>query len=182
MNRAEKQAEIDFLSDCFTKTQIALCVDYRGLSVSQITQLRRDLRSVGSNGRVVKNTLARLSAERVLKGRSESEVERFVKMLEGPTLLIYSFQDPVEPTKVITKFAKGNDKLQIKGAFVDGSFVDDKGVEVLSKMPGREELLGQLLRLMNAPATNLVRLLQAPATQIVRVLDGHRSNLEGKAE
>jgi large subunit ribosomal protein L10 len=180
MNRAEKQAEVDFLSDCLTKSQIALCAEYRGLSVAKMTQLRRDLRAAGSQGRVVKNTLARISAARALKGRTSSEVEQFLDLLQGPVLMIYSFNDPVEPTKVVAKFAKDNEKLQIRGAFVDGEFVDAKGVDVLSKMPGKNELLSQLLRVINAPATNLVRLLHAPATQVVRVLDAHRENMEGK--
>lgn len=180
MNRAEKESELSFLTDCFTKTQIALCADYRGLSVAQVTALRKELRDTGSFGKVVKNTLGRIAAERALKGRTGSEVENFMKVLEGPTMVIYSYDDPIAPTKVITKFAKANEKLRIKGAFLDGSFVDESGVDSLSKMPGREEVLAQLLRLINTPATNLVRLLQAPSTQIVRVLDAHRGNLENR--
>lgn len=181
MERSDKQEEVTFLSDCFARSQVALCVDYRGLSVADITELRRELKKNGAFGRVVKNTLAKISIEKGLAGKKESEVKRFADLLEGPSFLAFSFEDPVRPAKVITKFVKDKQKLTVKGAWVDGAFVEGKGVDVLATMPGREEVLSQLLRLLSTPATQLVRLLNAPAQQTVQALEAHRRNLEGKA-
>lgn len=177
MDRAQKTEEIRTLSEWFGGSQVAVCADYRGMTVAQLSAFRKDIRAAGGKTRVVKNTLARRSAREVLKGRTSEEVERFVGSLKGPTLIVYSFSDPVAPTKVIAKTAKDVQAFAIKGAFLDGQFLDDAGVDELSKMPGREEVLAQLLRLINTPATSLVRLLAAPATQVVRVVDAYREKL-----
>ncbi len=177
MDRAEKTEEIGTLTEWFSNSQVAVCADYRGMTVAQLSSLRREIRASGGKARVVKNTLARRGAREALKGRSDAEVDRFLEVLKGPTLIIYSFSDPVAPTKIIAKAAKDIEAFSVKGAFLDGQFLDDRGVEELSKMPGREEVLAQLLRLMNTPATNLVRLLAAPGTQVVRVVDAYREKL-----
>lgn len=181
MNRADKLEEISWLTDQFGKSQIAVCVDYRGLKVSQVTQLRRELKQAGSIAKVVKNTLGRISAEKTLKGKVENDVQKFMKMFVGPTLVVYSHTDPIAPTKVLSNFlsntAKDAARITIKGAFLDGQYVDPAGVDNLSKMPGREETLSMLLRLLNAPATNLARLLNAPAEQLTRVIDAQRQKL-----
>lgn len=181
MNRAEKQAEINYISDCIQKSQVALCADFRGLTVAAITTLRRELKKNGSFGRVVKNSLARLSIEKVLTQAHASESEKFKQLFDGMNLFVFSFEDPVAPAKVLAKFAKDNEKFKVKGAWLDGQFVEAKGVEDLSKMPGRAEVLAQLLRLINTPATQLARVVQAPGEQLVRVLEAHRKNLELKA-
>jgi large subunit ribosomal protein L10 len=180
MERAEKQAEVERLNGMFATTQVTLCGDYRGLSVAAITKLRRELRSKGAQGVVVKNTLARLSANGSFAGADKAQLEKFVSLLKGPSFVVFSDKDPVSPAKVLSDFAKKNDKFKIKGGWLDGAFVDQAGVETLSKMPSREETLGKLLGLLAAPATQLVRLMKAPAQQMVQVLEGHRSNLEKK--
>lgn len=180
MERAEKDSEIEFLTDCYSKAKVALCADYRGLTVAQITQLRRELREAGSEGRVVKNTLARISAEKVFAEAEERERKAFVEMLEGPSFMVFSYEDPVAPAKVLANFAKGNQNLRLKGGWLEGAFVNPEGVEALSRMPGRQEMLARLLSVINGPATKLLRLMNTPATQMVRVVDGHRSNLESK--
>lgn len=177
MDRAQKTEEIRTLSEWFGSSQVAVCADYRGMTVAQLSAFRKDIRAVGGKTRVVKNTLARRSAREVLNGRTSDEVERFVTSLKGPTLIVYSFSDPVAPTKVIARTAKDVQAFSVKGAFLDGQFLDESGVDQLSKMPGREEVLSQLLRLINTPATSLVRLLGAPGTQVVRVIEGYREKL-----
>jgi len=181
MDRAEKQTEIGYLTECFSKTKVALCGDYRGLTVAQITALRKELRPKGAYGRVVKNTLARLSANEVFKDADRAQLDKFIKAFDGPSFVVFSNDDPVAPAKVLSDFGKKNEKFQIKGGWFEGAYVDQAGVETLSKMPSREETLGKLLGLLAAPATQLVRLLQAPSQQFVQVLEGHRSNLEKKA-
>jgi large subunit ribosomal protein L10 len=182
MERAEKDAEIEFLTDSFSKAQICLCGDYRGLTVAQVTKLRKELRKSGAHAHVVKNTLGKLSAEKVHKGKiSDAELSKFTDVLAGPSFVIFSDEDPVGPAKALAEFAKGNEKFKIKGALFEGSFVDPSGVEALSKMPGRTELLASLLRVINGPATQLARLLQAPGAQVTRVIEAQRQNLEKKA-
>jgi large subunit ribosomal protein L10 len=180
MNKDEKQAEISGLQESFSKAQIALLADYRGLTVAEITELRKALKGAGSVGRVVKNTLAKISAKQALKDSGDSEIEKFLALLNGPNMVVFSEGDPVASAKVLTQFAKEHEKLSLTGAWFEGECIDVKGVEALSSLPSREELLGKLLALINAPATQLVRLLQAPSTQVVRVLDAYRAKLEGK--
>lgn len=180
LTREQKQQEIELLKGYFSKSQIALCSDYRGLNVGEITELRRSLREIGAVSRVVKNTFARISATDVLKEHNPADLEKFVDLLQGPTLLTFSFEDAVEPAKILAEFQKKHKTFEVKGAWLDGAFVDQASVDALSKLPSKEQLLGQLLSVMNAPATQLVRLLQTPATQLCRAVDAHRENL-GKA-
>ena len=180
MERAEKQAEIEYLTECLSKTQATLCADTRGLTVAEITELRRELHKTGCAGRVVKNTLARITARKVFDTANQDELKKFLALLEGPSFVVTNASDPVAPAKVITKFAKDKNKMTIKGGWLDGAFLDSKGVESLSQMPGKEQILGKLLGLLAAPATQLVRLLQAPASQLARVIEAHRANLEKK--
>jgi large subunit ribosomal protein L10 len=180
MDRAEKKAEIESLNDHMSRSQIAICADARGLTVAEVTELRKNLRKAGSFAKVVKNTLARLAVDKAYASAEAAELEKFKKLLEGPSMMVFSYKDPVAPSKALTDFAKTHDKLKVKGGFIDGECVDESGVKTLSNMPGKEELLGKLLALINAPATQLVRLMQAPGTQMVRVLDAQREKIEKK--
>jgi len=180
MNRAEKQVEVDTLAGHLAKAQVALCADYRGLTVAQITKLRRELRKAGSFGKVVKNTLARLSVSKSHSEAKSEEINKFISTLEGPSFVAYSFEDPIAPTKVLAAFAKENEKFRVKGCWLDGVFVDAAGVVQLSKMPGRNETLSMLLNLISAPATQLVRLLSEPAALTVRTLEAQRKKLGGE--
>jgi large subunit ribosomal protein L10 len=178
MEKAEKHAEVDDLAGYLSTTQITLCGEYRGLTVAKMTALRKELNKVGASGRVVKNTLARLSAERTWKEKSGAELEKFLNVMSGPNFVAYSKVDPVAPAKVLQKFAKDNDKFKIKGGFLEGRFIDAKGVEDLSKMPGKKETLAKLLALINAPAQQLLRMLSAPGEQVVRVIEAQRAKIE----
>lgn len=181
MNRKERQEEIVNLGSWKQKAQVSLCVDYRGLNVDQMTKFRKELRKAGATAKVVKNTLTLKAIEKVFVGRKEEEVVKYKSLFKGPSLLIISEVDPVAPAKVVAKAAKDYQALQVKGAWVDGTFLDINGVEELSKMPGKQEVLAQLLALINTPATQLLRLMNTPSTQMLTVLDGHRKNLEAKA-
>jgi len=181
MERAEKEAEVDFLKDRFSKAQVALCANYRGLTVSKITELRKALWGQGATGRVVKNTLAKISLEQALVDADAAEKEKMMATFAGPTFLVFSEKDPVSPAKVLSDFMKENKAFVVKGAWLDGVFVDDKGIGELAKMPGKEELLGKLLNLIMAPATQLVRTIQAPGSQTVQVLEAQRKKLEEAA-
>lgn len=176
MNKAEKNAEIETLLGYFKGAAIAICTHYQGLTVGQVSALRSDLRKAGAKARVSKNTLIRLAAKR--SAGDNSGIDPFVEKVEGPNLVVFC-DDPVAPAKVLAKFAKDNEKFKVKGAWFEGKYIDATGVDTLSKMPGKAELLATLLRLINTPATQLVRVISAPGTQTVRVLDAVRTKLEG---
>ena len=182
MDRAEREAEIEFLSDRFKDSAFALCADYRGLTVGQMIGLRRAFGQSGAVGKVVKNTLARIAMERACQEGDRAEVSKFVEIFEGPNFLIFAKKDPVGSAKVAAKFEKDLEHFVIKGGWCDGRFIDRSGVVEFSNMASREETLSKLLCLISTPATQLVRLLQAPAQQLVRTLEAVRGKLEKGGE
>lgn len=183
MERAEKISELERLVGSFTAAQVVVCADYRGVSVAKMTALRRDLKKVGAEAKVVRNTLARIAVNKVTgEGAKRAEVDRFLETMIGPTLVVVSTSDPVSPAKVLTQFAKeSKDKFRVKGCWLDGAFVDPAGVDSLSTMPGKEETFAMLLRLMQEPATRFARLLNEPGTQVARVVEAYRKKLGGES-
>ncbi len=181
MEKAQKEQIVEELAGRISNSQVALITDYTGLSVSEFTELRALLRGAGSQGQVVKNTLARLSAKKSVGDDVSAEFEKFISVLKGPTLLITSDVDPVSPAKLLAQFMKDKNKVVVRGAWLDGQFLDSKGVEALSKMPGKEEVLATLLSLLNTPATQLLRLMNTPGTQVTRVIDAQREKLQQAA-
>ena len=182
MDKLEKQSEVESLVNRFKAAQVAVCVDYLGLTVADMTQLRGELRKASSHARVVKNTLTKLAVAQVTSEaeNSEDEVGRFLDIITGPTMVVTCDEDPIAPTKVLAKFAKTNKKFRVKGCWLDGAFVDPAGVESLALMPGREETFAMLLSLINEPATRMVRLLSEPGTQVARCVEAYRKKLGGE--
>ncbi len=178
MERAEKHAEVENLGSSFKSAQIAICAHYQGLSVSQITGLRKKLNASGLSGKVVKNTLASLAAERSLKDGGEEQLKKFLELFNGPSFLVFSEKDPVTPAKLLSEFGKENEAFKIKGAWFENNFLDGNAVDTLSKLPSREENIAKLLALLNTPATQLLRLMQEPAARLARVLGALRDKLE----
>lgn len=178
MDRAAKEAEIASLNECFNSNQIALCADYRGLTVDQLNGLRGELREVGASSRVVKNTLAKISAKDSLKDSDSAQLEKFLELFSGPSFIVFANDDVVSPAKIFAKYGKDLEPFEIKGGWFEGSCLDGEGVKQISQMPSREELYAKLLSIMNAPATQLVRLLQTPGQQVAQVVEAHRANLE----
>ena len=157
LNRNEKAAVISDVSAQAAKSQTLALAEYRGLTVEALNKLRVDARSKGVYLHVLKNTLARRAvAGTPFEVASESMV--------GP--LIYGFsEDAVAAAKVIADFAKGNDKLVIKGGAYAGKSLDANGVKALAAIPSKEVLLSQLLGLMQSPVSRLARVLAAVAEQ-----------------
>ena len=151
------------------RTGVVVVAHYSGLTVAQITRLRRDIRDASGEYQVIKNTLVRRSLEGTVFGDLE-------KLLEGPNGWVLGYDDPVVLSKAVIKFADDNDKLRIKGAVFEGSFMDVAGVKALSQMPSKPELQATLLSLMNAPATHLVRLIQEPGARVVRLIESLRAS------
>jgi large subunit ribosomal protein L10 len=174
MNRVQKQDQINEIRDRFSRMASAVVTDFRGLDVVSATRLRDEFRKVGVEYKVIKNKLFGLAV------KDAPFHDKLVDYLVGPTAVAWSFDDPAAPARVAVSFAKTNDKLRIKCAVVGTDVYDDKGVVNLSKMPGKNELLGTMLATFMAPAQSFVRLLAAGPTNFVYVLDARRRQMEGK--
>ena len=147
-----KQPVVAEIAELFNGAQSAVVVDYRGLTVEQDTALRKQLREAGVSYKVYKNTMIRFAG----KGTAFEALEPH---LEGPTALAVSKDDATAPARILANFAKTAPALELKGGVVEGTYYDQKGIEVISTIPSREVLLGKLLGSIQSPITNFARVL-----------------------
>ncbi|MCM1156468.1 MAG: 50S ribosomal protein L10 [Roseburia sp.] len=147
-----KKTVVDEISAAIKDAQSVVLVDYRGLTVEQDTALRKELREAGINYKVYKNTMMNFA----FKG---TDCEALLPYLEGPSAVAISTEDATAPARVLCKFAKTADKLEIKGGIVEGVAYDAAGITNISKIPSREELLSKLLGSIQSPITNFARVM-----------------------
>ena len=162
MDRAQKAESIETLKGVFEGAGAVVVTHYLGLTVAEMTDLRGRLRSQGAKLKVVKNRLV----HKAMEGRTGEAGEALFK---GPVAIAYA-PDPVSAAKVVTQYAKDNDKFTVVGGVMGDVVLDAKGVSSLATLPSLDQIRSQLIGLLNAPATKLATVTQAPAAQIARVL------------
>jgi large subunit ribosomal protein L10 len=173
VDRTQKQKLVETLQQDLVDTACVVVTHQSGLSVAEVTQLRRQVRGAGASYRVTKNRLAR----RALAG---TPFEPLSPLFTGPTAIAFS-RDPVAAAKVVVEYANRNDKLTIVGGGLAGQQIDAAGIRELASLPSLDELRGKLIGLIQAPATRLARVLQAPAAQVARVLAAYAESRDSSA-
>ena len=169
MDRAQKEKVVEELGQIFESSGVVVVAHYTGLTVAEMQTLRARARDAGGAVRVAKNRLAKIA----LDGKPCASI---ADLLTGMTVLTYS-EDPVAAAKVAQDFAKGNDKFVILGGAMGENALDQAGVEAVSKMPSREELIASIVGCIGAPASNIAGAIGAPASNIASIL----STIEDKA-
>ncbi|MBM3535067.1 MAG: 50S ribosomal protein L10 [Alphaproteobacteria bacterium] len=165
MNREEKAKQIDALNRALAATSLVVVTRQSGLTVAEVSDLRRKMRAGGASYKVTKNRLAR----RALKG---TKFEGIDPLFVGPTAVAVS-KDPVAAAKVAVDYAKENEKLTIVGGALGEKLLDAEGVKALASLPSLDQLRAKILGLLQAPATKIAGVLAAPAGQLARVLKAH---------
>ena len=164
LNKEEKAQIISELHGKFEKAKGVVFTDYRGLDVEELTGLRDGLRSAELEYKVVKNTLAKRAA-------AGTSIEVAQDILSGPIGMAFGYDDPVLLVKKVLEFNKSNDKLEIKGAVVEGAVCDLDQIKTIASLPSREVQLSMLVGAMQAPATKLAGLLNSTVTQFAYAME-----------
>lgn len=162
MDRSEKTKLVESLRDTLSEAAAVVVTQQSGLTVAEVTELRRRMRAAGAGFKVTKNRLARLAI-------AGTKFEGVGPMLAGPTAIALS-KDPVAAAKVVVDYAKSNEKLKIVGGAFGSQVLDIDGVKALATLPSIEELRGKIVGILQTPAARLVGVLQAPGGQVARVL------------
>jgi len=170
---AQKQERVVQLSDQLSRSKVAIVSDYRGLSVKELTELRRKVQEVGGDVTVAKNTLIR----RVIN--DTEGMPAIDEILQGPTALVVGYEDPVAPVKALMDFLKANKKEQeVRGGILDGKAVNIDEIKQIATLPSREEMIAKLMGSMQSPAQGVAITLSGVARNLVYVLEAIRAQKE----
>ncbi len=167
MDRSQKEQLVAELKQRFESVNLVVVTRQSGLTVAEVTDLRRRMREAGASYKVTKNRLTR----RALEGTKFQALE---PLFTGPTA-IASSEDPVAAAKICAEFAKKNDKLVIIGGALGETVLDEKAIDALAKLPSLDELRGKLIGVLQAPATKMAGVTQAPAAKLARVFSAYGS-------
>ena len=178
MNRTQKAEAVQALEADLAKSNNAILVGFAGLKVTEVTELRRQIRGAKSKYLVVKNTLA-------LRATKGTPLESVADHFTGPTGVAYNTDNPVPLAKVLTAFAKANPNLVFKAAVVEGRAIEAREIQAIAELPSREELVSRLLFLIQSPLRRLVTVLNGPARNLAGVIsqiaDQKGKSTEGEA-
>jgi large subunit ribosomal protein L10 len=167
MNRTGKAELATALKEKFSKAQVAIFADYKGLSANQADDLRRQLRVQKAEVKVLKNNVARLLTK---DGKMGEQAKDVMDALVGPTLVAFAYGDPAATAKIVHKFSKDNEALVLKDSLMGEKRIDAAGIEELAQLPSREVMLAKVLGTLNAPVTSFVGVLAAVPRGLVTVL------------
>ena len=161
--KAFKSEKIDAIKAKIEKAQVAVITEYQGLTVEDITKLRREIQKTGGDYMVTKNTLAKIA----VKG---TEYEALAEKMTGPIALAFGFEDPVSPAKAVVKFIKESKKGAIVGAVLEGKLMTEAETRALADLPSKEELFAKTLGSINSPASGIVGSINAVMSQLTRAM------------
>jgi large subunit ribosomal protein L10 len=173
-NRDAKVTEVAEIKDRLSRASGVVLVEYIGMNVLEVTELRSQLRKSKVEYKVLKNTLVKRAAD-------ELEITGLEPFLNGSTAVAFGYEDPTAPAKVLTEQMKKMQKLKVKCGLVGGKLISADGVDELSKVPAKEVLVAKLLGTMNAPITNFVSVLNGPARALVCALNAIKEQKEQSA-
>ena len=173
ITREDKQAEVTSLSEKFGRSKAAFLVDFKGMDVESVTKLRKTLKPIQSEMKVVRNTLAirALADHPTLKPVLESR-------LVGTNAVIFAYEDPSASAKALSTFGKDVEAFQLKSGVMDGQLLDEAAIKHLAMLPGKNELRAMLLGTFSAPMTKLLGTMQAVPGGMARVLNAQKEKLE----
>ena len=164
MPNAQNKEMLASIKEDLTDVSAVWVVDYRGLTVKEIQNLRNSIREADGSMKVYKNTLMHIALE-------ELEMASMDEILEGPSAFVFAGADPVASAKALKEFAKTNDKLEVKGGLMDGAFVNAEQVQAVADLPSREQLFGQLADLINGFARRIAVSINDMPSSIARAVN-----------
>jgi len=171
MKLDEKKHLVEDLKDKFLKSKVLIVVDYKGLDVATMNELRKRLREAAVECKVVKNTL-------LIRASDQTDAEMIKDAFKGPSAITLSYDDPVAPAKVLVEFAKEHKKIEIKKGVMGGKVLNLSDIKALSDLPSREVLLGKVLFVMNGVPTSIVLVLSDITRKMLNVLQAIKKQKE----
>lgn len=172
VTKLQKEERIKELKDILQKSKLIIISDYRGLNVKEITDLRRRLQNGGADITVAKNTLTKIAAKDL---PLKDQIEPY---LSGPTALVFSYEDPVGPAKILLDFIKETKKTEIKGGIFEGKNITPDNVKDIASLPSKEVLMSKLMGCIKSPVINLVNVLSGVSRKLVYTIEAIRKQKE----